>query len=51
MASFADLIDEAGADDIQAYVVARAYHEQTLLEWGLELAARGVCIPATWLAD
>ncbi len=51
MASFADVLDARNAEDIHAYVVARALHEPTLLE-GLALwASQYVCVPAEWAAD
>jgi len=52
MASFADVLDPAGAGAIQAYVVAQAHREPTWLELaGRFLYEQGVCLPAAWLAD
>jgi len=51
MPGFGDLLDQRGAEDIRAYVVARALYEPTLLE----RAGRGLlewsCLPVTWVAD
>ena len=51
MASFADVVDAAGARAIQAYVVERALHEPTALESLAAWAAEQVCIPGHLLAD
>ena len=40
------------ARDIQAYVMAQALREPTLVERAAEwLTSRGVCVPGAWLAD
>ena len=51
MASFADVLDEPGAEDIHAYVVSRALHEPSVLESLARWATQYACIPAEWVAD
>ena len=51
MPSFADLLDERGAEDIRAYVVARALYEPTLLESAARSLLEWGCIPVTWFVD
>jgi len=51
MASFADVLDADGAAAIEAYVIAQAYREPTLLERAAEwLHQQGACVPARWVA-
>jgi quinohemoprotein ethanol dehydrogenase len=52
MASFADVLSPADAAAIRSYVIAQAHREPSWLERGAAwLAARGACLPASWLAD
>ncbi len=51
MASFADVLDERGAEEIHVYVVARALHEPTILESLALWVSRYACIPAEWMSD
>jgi quinohemoprotein ethanol dehydrogenase len=51
MASFADLLDEADARAIHAYVVAQAGREPTLVDRIFGWARENLCVPTSWVAD
>ena len=51
MASFADRLTEEHAQQIHAYVLARAHHEPGLLEQAASWIGRYACIPVSWAAD
>jgi len=51
MASFADVLTLKQAREIQAYVIARALHEPSLLEQAASWFAQHACLPAEWMTD
>jgi PQQ-dependent dehydrogenase (methanol/ethanol family) len=51
MASFAGVLDAADADAIQAYVIAQALREPTLLESSARWLSKRICLPAAWIAN
>jgi PQQ-dependent dehydrogenase (methanol/ethanol family) len=51
MPTFADIIDVQGAQDIRAYVIARAIHAPGLLERVQRQVLEWGCVPVTWFVD
>ena len=51
MPGFADALSEEDARAIQAYVLDRAWREESFIEQALELAAEHVCVPVSWITD
>ena len=47
----ADALSEEDARAIQAYVLDRAWREESVVEQALELAAEHVCLPVSWITD
>ena len=51
MATFADVIDARGAQDIRAYVISRSLYEPGLLESGLRKILEWGCVPVGLMVD
>ncbi|MCP4004266.1 MAG: PQQ-dependent dehydrogenase, methanol/ethanol family [bacterium] len=51
MASFADLVSEEQAREIQAFVISRAHHEPGVIENLAEFFSTRVCMPVSLITD